>query len=243
MTKAGIKHISYWDLFKNSIKYALSDWVVILIFGVILLILSNFEYYVLVNYKYLLSKRLIVASLLVIFLSMLESGYSFKILEESIKGSKKPPLFTNYKEMLQHGLKDTLVVIFYLSIIVFIIFVAILIDKTFPNEIFIISILAILFGGYVFLYMLGALLNLAYNEGEFKSAFDFKTIKQMIKKIGFFRILVIYIFGLIAEYLILASILHLGIFAENSILSFLVNLLLTPFVVIFTERLFALSSL
>lgn len=185
MTKAGIKHISYWDLFKNSIKYALSDWVAILIFGVILLILSNFEYYVLVNYKYLLSKRLIVASLLVIFLSMLESGYSFKILEESIKGSKKPPLFSNYNEMLQHGLKDTLVVVFYLSIIVFIIFVAILIDKTFPNEIFIISILAIFFGGYVFLYMLGALLNLAYNEGEFKSAFDFKTIKQMLKKWDF----------------------------------------------------------
>lgn len=112
MTKAGIKHISYWDLFKNSIKYALSDWVAILIFGVILLILSNFEYYVLVNYKYLLSKRLIVASLLVIFLSMLESGYSFKILEESIKGSKKPPLFSNYMKCYNMGLKILLLLYF-----------------------------------------------------------------------------------------------------------------------------------
>ena len=243
MTKAGIKHISYWNLFKNSIKYALSDWVAILIFGVILLILSNFEYYVLVNYRYLFSKRLIVAIILVIFLSVLESGYSFKILEDSIHGSKKLPLFSHYKEMLHHGIKDSIVALFYLGIIAFIIILAIFLDTILPHEIFIISILAILFGGYIFLYMLGALLNLAYNEGKFKSAFDFKTIKQMLKEIGFFRILVIYIFGLIAEYLILASILHLGIFAENSILSFLVNLLLTPFVVIFTERLFALSSL
>ena len=32
MTKPGVKHISYLDLIKNSIKYALSDWVAILIF-------------------------------------------------------------------------------------------------------------------------------------------------------------------------------------------------------------------
>lgn len=243
MPNVGIKHISYWNLFKNSIKYALSDWIAILIFGVILLILSDFEYYVLTNYKYIFSKRLIAAIFIVIFLSILESGYSFKILEESIHGSNKPPLFGNYKEMMYHGVKDSLVVLFYLGIIFLIIVLAISIDLIFPNEIFIITLLAILFGAYILLYMLGALLNLAYTGGDFKAGFDFKKIRQILKKIGSFRVLIIYIFGLISEYLILTSILHVGIFAENSILSFLVNLLLTPFVVIFTERLFALSSL
>lgn len=243
MPKAGVKHISYWNLIKDSMKYAFSDWIAILIFGVILLILSNFEYYVLTNYQHIVSKRLIAAIAIVIFLSILESGYSFKILEESIHGSDKPPLFANYKEMLHHGIKDSVVALFYLGIIFLIIFLAICIDLIFPNEIYVITLLAIFFGAYVLLYMLGALLNLAYTGGKFKSGFDFKTIRGILKKIGLFRILIIYIFGLISEYLILTSLLHVGIFAESSLLSFLVNLLLTPFVVIFTERLFALSSL
>ena len=243
MTKPGVKHISYWDLIKDSIKYALSDWVAILIFGVILLVLSTFENYVLVNFEYLFSKRLIVAIIIVISLSLLESGYSFKILEESIHGSKKPPLFAKYKEMYVHGFKDVLVSIFYLGIIFLIIVFAYILDIMIPNGFFLITSIALLLSGVILLFMLGAFLNLVYTGGEFKSAFDFKKIKKILSEIGYFRLFVVYVFGLISEYLIVASILHIGIFAENSILSFLVNLLLTPFIVIFTERLFALSSL
>lgn len=243
MTKPGVKHISYWNLIKDSIRYALSDWVAILIFGVILLVLSSFENYVLFNYRYLFSKRIIVAIIIVIVLSLLESGYSFKILEESIHGSKKPPLFARFKEMYVHGFKDVLVSIFYLGIIFLLILFAYSLDMAFPNGFFLITFFAIIISGVILLFMLGAFLNLAYTGGEFKSAFDFKKIKSILGKIGYFRLIVVYILGLIAEYLIVASILHIGIFAENSILSFLVNLLLTPFIVIFTERLFALSSL
>ena len=74
----------------------------------------------------------------VIILSLLESGYSFKILEESIHGSKRPPLFAKYKEMYVHGFKDVLVSIFYLGIIFLIIVFAYILDIVIPNGLFLI---------------------------------------------------------------------------------------------------------
>jgi hypothetical protein len=62
--------------------------------------------------------------------SLIESGYSCKILEETVDGSEKPPIFANYLELIRHGLKDELVVLFYMIIIG----VIVLYQKFIPNE-------------------------------------------------------------------------------------------------------------
>lgn len=243
MEKIGEKQIPYITLFKDAVRYALSDWIAIFIFGSILLIVSNLENYVLVFHNDILSKRLILACVILVVLSIVESGYSYKIMEESINDSKRPPLFENYKEIFIHGMKDSLVSLFYISLIALTIYASISCYVIFKLPILSLAIITLGIGAIIILFMLGALLNLAYNEGNIHAAFDFKEIKKILINVGIFRLSIIYIFNLIAEYLILTSLFHIGIFSENSIQGFLINLIVTPFIVILTDRLFATSSL
>ena len=94
----GKKHLSYYELIRNSAVYAFSDKVAILIFGIILIVLSNLENYILVSQDALLSKRILLVGIIVVVLTIFEAGYSFKIKEETLRGSKRPPLFNHFKE-------------------------------------------------------------------------------------------------------------------------------------------------
>ena len=52
----------------------------------------------------------------VILLAIFEAGYIYRILEETIKGSKKLPKFNNLRLMFCHGLKELIVLILYFLI-------------------------------------------------------------------------------------------------------------------------------
>ncbi len=56
----------------------------------------------------------------VILLAIFEAGYVFRILEETIQGSKKLPKFNNLKLMFFHGIKELIVLILYFLIPIFV---------------------------------------------------------------------------------------------------------------------------
>ena len=239
----GKKHLSYYELIRNSAVYAFSDKVAILIFGIILIVLSNLENYILVSQDALLSKRILLVGIIVVVLTIFEAGYSFKIKEETLRGSKRPPLFNHFKEMFRHGLKDFIIDLAYLLLMLLLIVISIIGSALYKEYSMILPLLALFLITILTLIQQSAIINLAYHDGEFKSAFDFKQIYRLMHAVGFKRMVVIFILWFICDYLILTSIFHEGIFVENTIFTFCLNLVITPFITIFTERLFMLSTL
>ncbi|WP_050553503.1 DUF4013 domain-containing protein [Methanobrevibacter boviskoreani] len=226
------------DLFKNSLRYAVSDWKAIFILGVFLYIISYLEDTVFKSSDIQNLSGLIFIVILFAF-SLIESGYSCKILEETVDGSEKPPIFANYLDLIRHGLKDELVVLFYMIIIGVILFFCF--ELEFYKYDFFVRAMGLFFVGLIYLTMLGGLLNLAHHHGNFKSGFAFREILDLLDKIGICKLVMVYSFIVLSEFLI-----YRFIFVDvssNGIVSFIVNFLIIPFFVIFSKRLFALSSL
>jgi hypothetical protein len=82
---------------------------------------------------------------------------------------------------------------------------------------------------------------LAHHHGNFKSGFAFREILDLLDKIGIYKLVMVYSFIVLSEFLIYRFI-FVDI-SSNGIVSFIVNFLIIPFFVIFSKRLFALSSL
>ena len=163
------------DIFKDSVRYAFSNYKTFLFLGFFAVIL-NFLEHATNEYMDLLlttpSIWLISLIILTLVLFIFEAGYSFTIYYESLKGSTKPPLFSNIIEIFHHGITDFLVILIY--VILFLIgqyFVAFL-----PFGILVKAILVLIFDGIMILLMNIALMNLAYHDGNFSYAFDFKEI-------------------------------------------------------------------
>lgn len=87
-----------------------------------------------------------------------------------------------------------------------------------------------------------ALINLALNKGEFKSAFNFKELFKIIYNVGLLRFIVILFVLDLANFLMVHNI---GFFQNPIILAinvFLV-LIITPSLLLFSKRLIIMSAL
>lgn len=239
----GKKHISYYNLIKNSLIYAFSDKVAILIFGIILVISSNLESFILDSPYSFLSKRILIAGIILILLTIFEAGYSFKIKEETLRESNRPPLFNNFKEMFRHGLKDFIIDLGYLLLMLLLIILAAIGSIFYKDYSTILYLVVWFLISILTIFQQAAIMNLAYHDGKFKSGFNFKQIYGLMHTVGFKRMVIVFLLWFICDYLILTSIFHEGIFVETNIFTLALNLVITPFLTIFTERLFMLSTL
>lgn len=230
--------MSYHEIIKDSFRYTLSDLFAIIILGIILCSSAYLN-------KIFHEGSLIVSIfliLLIIFLTLMELGYSFKIIEETINGSTKPPIFHNYKELLIHGIKDSFVYFFYFFIIGMILGIGPVIDKLFNIPFYIATILSLLISSVFFIFLLGSLLNLAHHKGKLVYAFKFSQIWTLLKNIGLIRLIILYFLAIFIESLILGGLFDIGFLGSNDILSFIANFFITPFMVLFSERVFGLSG-
>lgn len=238
----GKKNFPYSKLFKDSFLYALSDKVAILIFGVILVLLSNFENFILESPEFLMSKMVLFLCFLVLILSILECGYSYRIKEETLRGSNNPPLFNKFKGILHHGFKEFIIGSTYMVTCFLILWFLGLIDTHVRYSIFE-TIFALAILSTSMLIHQAGVINLIYRGGKVTSAFNLIQIYKLIRDVGFVKVFIVFLFRLLCDYLILASIFNEGIFMENTIFTFALNLFVTPYLTIFSERLFMLSTL
>lgn len=229
-----MKSLSIKEIFLNSFKYTISDWVAIVILGIILTFLS-----ILNNFNRDINMIMWVA---ITILSLIEMGYSFKIIEETLQGSTKPPIFRNFKELIIHGIKDTIVYAFYFTLMLIVSFLLISMIHSIPESSLIGIILAIIVIGFIFLLLFVSLINLAKHDGKLRYAFHFRELYSLLKRIGIGRIIIVYILAMLIEYLLIKTFITGENIPHMSFVAIIRNLIVTPFLVIFTERTIALSA-
>ncbi|MGN1362312.1 MAG: DUF4013 domain-containing protein [Methanobrevibacter sp.] len=229
----------YFNLLKDAFRYAISDWKAILILGIFLYVISYIEDNVIFKNGFNTLTYIFLLIVLIIF-SFIESGYSFKILEETVSGSRTPPIFGDYLELLKHGIKDSIVVMFYMVIVIFILVLSF--ELPFHGYKLFVFSMGLVFAAIVYILMLGAFLNLAYNNGDLRSGFAIGDIIDLLKGIGVSKLILVYLLVIMSEGLIVLFV-FVNIPLDNPFILFVMNLFITPFFVIFSKRAFALSSL
>lgn len=229
-----MKSLSIKEIFLNSFKYTISDWVAIVILGIILTFLS-----ILNNFNRDINIIMWVA---ITILSLIEMGYSFKIIEQTLQGSTKPPIFRNFKELIIHGIKDTIVYAFYFTLMLIVSFLLISMIHSIPESSLIGIILAIIVIGFIFLLLFVSLINLAKHDGKLRYAFHFRELYSLLKRIGIGRIIIVNILAMLIEYLLIKTFITGENIPHMSFVAIIRNLIVTPFLVIFTERTIALSA-
>lgn len=180
------------DIVKDALKYPFSGWKKFFILGILIVIPSiiishTYPLYTL-NTTYL--SILLVANILITFLNR---GYQFRMIKDSFNDTVVLPEFNYWGKLFIDGVKLVIVgVVFFIPIILFNLFFYILpypqiihLMLTDPGIVFSIK------GSFSFLYLIAiipiltiAIGNMAWNGGEFYSAFRFKEILNRIHMIG-----------------------------------------------------------
>lgn len=185
------------DIYNDSIKYSIKNSKSLFYFGLTLFsifILWMAYLLILIHYQNanlnLKFASLIVPAVFTLIPGFLFLGYEYKILEIStcgmINGTDKVPEFNNLKEMLINGAKVFLVKFIYFAIPIIILAVS---NIAFLNHISrgIIgtagAIISIILGIILYFVSFISLSNMAAHN-NFKKAFDFKEIKEVILTIG-----------------------------------------------------------
>lgn len=229
------------DIYNDSIKYSIKNSKSLLYFG--LTLFSTFIIwmaYILILIHYqdanlnLKFASLIVPSLLTLIPIFLFLGYEYRILEISthgmINGTDKVPEFNNLKEMLINGEKIFLVKFVYFAVPIIILAVTTTpfldnisggIIQTAGATISMILAIILYFVSFI------SLSNMAAHD-NFKKAFDFKEIKEVILTIGPARYVLFYIGLLIIECVIAFVLFAITMIAMMIIGTSGINTLTSP---------------
>ena len=192
------------NIYKNSIKYSLKDSKTLLYFS--LTIFSNFIVWMayLIGFFSLESTELklislAIAIILTLIIEFIFFGYEYKVLQNSahdtINESYEVPKFNNLKEMIKNGAKIFAVKFIYLIIPVIIVAIT---NIEYINNISggvigtIGATISILLAIILYFVSFISITHMAVHN-NFKKAFDFKEIKEVILKIGPARYVLFYL--------------------------------------------------
>jgi hypothetical protein len=245
------------NLILNSLKYAALDWYNLLILGLILFLGENL--YTLPGNPPGIDLYDITVIAFIGILWIMESGYIFRILEETVTGSTRSPKFNKIKELIAHGLNENIVLFIYLSIPLIIIAISIYNVKIFlkilelnPNTILyylnsskvLYFTIAGISSAIIYLWYLGVLLNMAHFKGTIYSGFNITNIRLRLKNAGFKNILLVYFLIIfVATILVLTfsteDIIPIYIYKWN-ILDIITQFFIAPFLIIFSFRMLGL---
>ncbi len=154
------------DIYKDSFEYAGQDIKTLIKLG----LLSFFSF-------------LIIPEFLVL-------GYQYRIIDVSINGmvdgDDKLPEFNNFTEMLVDGIKFFIVQLIYVVVPFLVFFIFVYLSQLFNNGN--IAVVGMLIGVILLilaiLYSFLAIPNMIANGGNFKKAFDFERLNEIIKMIS-----------------------------------------------------------
>ncbi len=238
-----MESINLKDIIIDSLKYSASDLKMLVVLGFVLLLADTAEN---ITYTGLFGDEIkLVLFAIVIVLAIFEAGYVFKIILETIQGSNKLPKFKNLKLMFVQGVTEFALLILYFSIpLVFfgVFYFNFLISdfSTFPivNDIFALAILSITV--LIYIFFPAVLLHRAHNEGSFRSSFDFIKIYHKIRNVGLRRLVVVYL-GLFIIVSIVKIVLTSTVAYNLPIIGEIItDLIIAPYLLIFTTRVLGL---
>ncbi|WP_407453305.1 DUF4013 domain-containing protein [Methanobrevibacter sp.] len=227
---------TFYENIIDSLRFALSDKVSIIVIGVILTLISTMEYY---DFGY--TGIGIIINIILIILILFESGYSSKIIEETIAGSTKPPAIDNVMEILKLGVKESLVLIGYFMILTALTTLTYIFHWLFPSiEVLIIT--NIILSAVLLIFLQSSLIYRAHKSGKVREGFDLKGIFRLYSKLGFKSCFYLFVAGLIAQVVIVSSVFNLSSLEFARIIRFILKFTLAPICLIFSLRLFALQG-
>ena len=245
------------EILVDSAKYPLLNLKSLFLLGFMILISSflvsqyfDFEKFFGVKLSAAASLAIILLTFLILTIStILESGYTFQIIEKSLTESEKPPEINNFIIMFKHGITEIIIFIIY-SIIPIIIFLMIIdalytqINFGLPglseNMIILLTlILAFLFFISNILFTV-AIPHMAFKGGSFKEAFKIIDILRKIKQIGLKELLIGYLIVVLGLVAIGWPVLEEIIESANIFGFVIAELIIAPYIVIFSARFTAL---
>lgn len=241
----------------DAAKYPFSGIHQMLLLGLMILIstliVGNYnEFYIYLDVTFgdtvLLLVLLLFISIFALF-SILEAGYTFKMIEKSVFRVKKPPKLNNFISMLKHGLAEITIGIIYFSVPIIILLV-ILDDILFEINLgmptisdgmaFSLLVAAIILGFIAEILFIVAIPHMAFKGGSFKEAFNFSEIFKKIKQIGLINLIVGYIIVIIGIVAVGGPVLKEIISSTNIYGFFVAEELIAPYLIMFGARFTAL---
>lgn len=202
--------MDYKSILKDSLFFPSKNWLSLLIFGLIYFTVHEL-YGLALIYPLDLFEIAIIGSLIIVWI--IEMGFYYRVVSESIKGSKRPPKFNKLKNLFIHGFNANIVFGAY-SIILLICYLMISSSLFFSSDVsgfiqlykmnpegiytekleLIKVIFVTTFSGLVYLWYLVALVNMANHKGSIRAGLDIKAIFRRIKKIGIINLILIYFY-------------------------------------------------
>lgn len=235
----------------NALRYTASDWRNVLFLGLILFLT---DYLVDLDAPSMIEGFSdIIILILVIFLSLVEVGYGFRIVEETVKGSRKPPSFHHPLNLFWHGVKESIILLFYFVMPLILVIMGVSEFEVISGIDFdpLIMEYYLLFGIVLFLcfniMFQGAVLNMAHHEGKITAGFNMLKVFGKIRMVGLRNMLMVSVITIIVLYIIKQAVFdtlhalpyvlpYIGI----SVGDILFMIIIAPFLTIFTARLLGL---
>lgn len=231
----------------NALRYTASNWYNVLILGLLLFLADHLVDLSSPSIIGGISDILILIT--VIFLSFMELGYGFRIVEETVKGSFKPPSFSHPLNIFWHGVKESVILLFYYIVPLILIIIVVSEFETLLRldlsplivEYFLL-ILIILLVTFNIMFQ-GAVLNMAHHEGRIISGLNLPMVFRKIRLVGFKNMLIVSVITTLVIYIVKQAIfdtLHELPYLGPSVGDFISTVLIAPFLMIFTTRLLGL---
>jgi len=228
-------------------------------------VLSSFLYSIVgVNYWFVVGALILVASVLL----LLEAGYAFRMVQNSINSVEVPPKFDNFSIMFRHGINETILISIYFSVPLLILYYILnytltpmpliilfhMMDYLFsgwtgfmssiPNQILVFVVtLVVILGFLLDMIFTVAIPHMASKGGTFREAFNFNEIFLKIRIIGFKRMLIAYFFVLLVIVVMGGPLLIKELSKWNVVGFILAEGLIAPYIIMLDSRFIALLYL
>jgi len=235
------------SIIKDSTRYAVSDWRNFLVLGLILFLTDHVVG--LDDSSLFLGVFSGLMIIVIIFLSFMEVGYGFRIVEETVQGSTRPPSFHHPLNLFTHGVKESVILIVYFIIPLILLVFGFLdlvnmtnLDLGPLNDYYLI-IIAVIFFLCFNITMQGAILTMAHHEGSLRWGFNLPQVFKKIRKVGLKNMLMVSLITIAVLYVVRGlafDTLHGIPYLGSTVGDVIATVLVAPFLMIFTTRLLGL---
>jgi len=234
----------------NALRYAASDWYNVFLLGIILFLVDHI---VDLNDPSLIEGFDIIILIVVFLLSFIEVGYGFRIVEETVMGSSKPPSFHHPGDLFWHGVKESVILLVYFIVPLILVIMGVSEFEYFLNMDLspIIMRYALLFAIIFFIafniMFQGAVLNMAHHGGSIISGFNIPQIFRKIRLVGLKNMILISFITIIVIYILKQAIFdslhalpYFLPYVNISVGDVISTVFIAPVLIIFTTRLVGL---
>ncbi|MBQ2962380.1 DUF4013 domain-containing protein [Methanobrevibacter sp.] len=242
------------DLFKNELKdairYPFIDWKNLIIIGTLMfaITISNKANLSKIDLAISILESLIpnyfnsntIILIISVILLFLEMGYGSKIVYKGLLGENKPPKLNKIKKLVWEGFKKYCIVVIYGIVMTLLLKHA---KSYFLADDIPLAIVFFILFNFVYLVLVGALLNRYESKGKFIKAFHYKEIFGLMKDIGAKDVFTIFICAVIGQIFVVSGFVDI---TEGGLTLFeigisILTFFLAPISLISTKRLISLN--